>query len=527
MATKGYWRSRGYWADPVIERDRARVFSPTLDAMISPDDSVRLVDEVLSQVDWSAWEAQYDGKRGQPPIHPRYIAAAMLYGMYRGIRSTRRLEEACNYRLDFMWLVEGRVIDHTTFSKFRTKFKKPLKSLFRQIGEIAMTLGLITLGEVAFDGTRVKANNSRYHTRTAKTLEEKLAALDALFEQLLQEQHAADAQELGLGSPIQLPEALADLESRRAKIAAALEKAREADEARRRQGVNPEQNPAQIPTTDPDSKVMPNKEGGYAPNYTPVVTTDAHDGFIVDVDVLSDVNETLAAPAAVDRIKETFGVAPENFLTDAGNNSGQVMAEMEKRDVAFYAPAESNQPQAGDAAYREDPTQPVPDSQWSELKRNAQGQLDKSTFTYSPADDVYRCPLGMKLKFEKTQPLNRTGGRIRRRIYRCDDCESCPLKAACLSKQSKRGRTIARDQYEEVRERTAARMSTPAARELYNQRPRIAETPFAILKAIMGIRQFLLRGLEKVKIEWTWAAIAFNLMKLVRNIQKMRTQSAT
>ena len=63
-------------------------------------------------------------------------------------------------------------------------------------------------------------------------------------------------------------------------------------------------------------------------------------------------------------------------------------------------------------------------------------------------------------------------------------------------------------------------------RELDNQRPRIAETPFAILKAIMGIRQFLLRGLEKVKIEWTWAAVAFNLMKLVRHLAKMRAQSA-
>ena len=183
----------GYWADPVIERERARVYWPTLDSMIAPDDPVRLVDEVLSQVDWSSWESKYKGNRGQPPIHPRFVAAALLYGMFRGIRSTRRLEEACCYRFDFQWLVEGRRIDHTTFSKFRTKFKGPLKNLFRQIGRIAMNLGLITLGEVAFDGTRVKANNNRYKRRTAKTLTEKLEMLDELFEQMLQEQNAADA----------------------------------------------------------------------------------------------------------------------------------------------------------------------------------------------------------------------------------------------------------------------------------------------------------------------------------------------
>ncbi|MFV2068271.1 MAG: transposase [Pirellulales bacterium] len=90
--------------------------------------------------------------------------------------------------------------------------------------------------------------------------------------------------------------------------------------------------------------------------------------------------------------------------------------------------------------------------------------------------------------------------------------------------RSNNGRTITRDEYEDARERTAVRMSTPEARELYNQRPHIAETPFAILKSIMGLRLFLLRGLEKVKTEWMWAATSFNLMKLVRAIGKMRAE---
>ena len=157
-----------------------------------------------------------------------------------------------------------------------------------------------------------------------------------------------------------------------------MDKARAADELRRQQGVNPEKNPAQIPTTDPDSKVMPNKEGGYAPNYTPVATTDGENGFLVDVDVLAEVNESSAAAASVDRIEENFGAKPEKFLTDAGNHSGQVIAEMEERDVEFYAPVESNEPQPGDAAYRKDPTQPVPESDCPNLKRNNRGQLDKS-----------------------------------------------------------------------------------------------------------------------------------------------------
>jgi hypothetical protein len=156
---------------------------------------------------------------------------------------------------------------------------------------------------------------------------------------------------------------LADVDQRRQRVQAALDQARAADEARRQQGVNPETNPAQVPTTDPDSRVMPNKEGGYAPNYTPIATTDGERGFIVDCDVLAEVNEG-----------------------------------------------------------------------------------------------------------------------------------------------------------------SAARMSRESSRKLYNQRPRIAETTFGILKLVMGFRQFLLRGLEKVKTEWLWAATAFNLMKLSRELGKLRAE---
>jgi len=289
----------GYWAEPRIDRHETRVFWPSLDAMIRDDDPVRFVDEILGSLNWSEWEAHYKRERGQPPIHPRHVAAAILYGMYRGIRSSRKLEEACCYRFDFIWLVEGRRIDHTTFNKFRTKFRDPLKGLFRQIGRTAMTLGVIRLGVVAFDGTRAKANNSRYKTLTGKTLEAKLEAVDELFEQMMAAMAATDAQQSEEGSPTRLPEALADLEGRREQIREALEKAKASDEARRKQGIDPEKNPAQVPITDPDSQVMPNKEGGFAPNYTPTATTDGYRGFIVDADVLASVNEGEAAVASV------------------------------------------------------------------------------------------------------------------------------------------------------------------------------------------------------------------------------------
>lgn len=511
----------GYWTEPFLDRNRTFIYSPTLDSVIDPDDPVRLVDEVLAEVDWSEWEAAYNGRRGQPPIHPRYIAGAILYGLYRGIRSSRKLEEACRYRFDFIWLVEGLHIDHTTFATFRTKFREPLKNLFRQIGHIAMTLGLIRLGEVAFDGTRVKANNGRYKTLTANGMERKLAALDALFEQMLSELTANDDQQAGPDSPTRLPDALAEVQRRRQHIQAALKQAQEADPKR-----HSEKHPTQVPTTDPDSKVMPNKEGGYAPNYTPIVTTDSQCGFIVDCDVLDEVNETGAAIETVDRMEETFGQKPDKFLTDAGNISGVVMQAMEERGVEFYAPVESNLPREGNPAKRDDPTQPVPEAEWSKLKRNAHGRLDKSCFVYSPEHDCYYCPQGHAMPFDKHKPRTQRGTRVEARTYRSPSCSGCPLAAVCVSPQSKGNRTITRDEHEAVRERTAARMATAEGQGVYRQRAWIAETPFAILKSVMGIRQFLLRGLEKVKTEWLWAVTSFNLTKLARIKGILRAERA-
>ena len=484
-----------YWAKPVIGRER---LIPSLDSLIAKDDSVRLFQEVMDEVGWGPWEAEYKRSGlGQPAIHPRHIASVIIYGLYRGIRSSRKLEEACCYRFDFMWLVENRRIDHTTFAKFRTKFHAPLKDLFRQVGRMAMNLGLIRLCEVAFDGTRVKANNSRYKARTAKTLEEKLHALDELFEQLTANLAAVDAEQEGLGSPTRLPAELANVEQRREQVRRALAKAKAADEARRKQGVNPEKKPAQVPTTDVDSGVMPNKEGGFAPNYTPTATTDGHQGFIIDCDVLGEVREGEAAIPSVERIEENFGRKPEKFLTDGGNNSGEIMHEMEQRGVEFYAPVASNRPQEGNPAKRDDPTQPVSPADWPKLPRNQQKQLDKSCFVYDAEKDQYYCPQGCVMPFEKTVPGQHGAQRTIVRIYRCHDCPGCPLAKACLSAQNQNGRTISRDGYEEVRERTATRMASESGRQLYNQRPRIAETTFGILKSVMGLRQFLLRRIGK------------------------------
>ncbi|MBN2382121.1 transposase [bacterium] len=109
------------WAKPKINKYQTSLFSPTLDDRIPEDHPVRLYQELLTIQDWHSWEQEYDQTRGQPAFHPRLLAGAILYGLSRKINSSRQLEDACCNRLDFMWLVDGHTIDHSTFAAFRVR----------------------------------------------------------------------------------------------------------------------------------------------------------------------------------------------------------------------------------------------------------------------------------------------------------------------------------------------------------------------------------------------------------------------
>jgi len=108
-------------------------------------------------------------------------------------------------------------------------------------------------------------------------------------------------------------------------------------------------------------------------------------------------------------------------------------------------------------------------------------------------------------------------------VCRCDLCATCEHRDQCVSERSKSGRTVTRDAYTPERERLAATMGDPEKKKAYDQRMRIAETPFGLLKEVVGLRQFLLRGLEKVQTEWRWACLSLNLDKLVRGMIDLRS----
>lgn len=507
-----------YWSRAPQSREQLVLFAARLDDALASDHTVRLLDEILGRLDWSAWEAAYDGRRGQPPIHPRVLASALLYGLLKRIRSSRALEEALTLRLDFRWLVEGRTIDHTTLSEFRRRHAAALKDLFVQVGLVAQRSGLLPLAQLAYDGTRIRANNRRSGTRTPQELRELRAALTAKFAELEQRMTTEDArEEEAFGGESSLPAELADVQRRQAQVDAALAELARVEAAG-------ETVPKRLPLTDPESRLTPNKDGGFAPNYTPLATVDAAHGFIVAADVIAMTDEEHHLTAQLDAVQQDFALsaAPAELLADGAMPTGENLQALEDRGVTLYAPAAELDP-AKNPAIRDDPTQPVPAERWdqlptSEVKEHSRQrpQLTKQAFVYDAERDVYWCPVGQSLAAEQTTSETSGAGRAVRTRYKAAEssCAACALRERCLQPTAKR-REISRYAHEALQEQLARRMATAEARAKYARRREVVERPFAVIKQHFGARRFLLRGLERVRTEWRWLATAFNLERLL------------
>lgn len=511
------------WAKAPQPREQIVLFPTRLDEAVGADHQVRLLHDILSQLDWSKWESIYDLRRGQPPIHPRILASVILYGLLTRIRSSRALEEALQIRLDFRWLVEGRSIDHTTISEFRRKNAAALKDTFVQIGMVAREMGCLPLERLAFDGTRMRANNRKTGTRKPSRLREMKKELAEKFAELESKIAAADNRDeevLGDQSAHALSEELADVERRKRRVDAAileLERLEQTDEPV----------PNRLPITDPQSRLTPNKEGGYAPNYTPLATVDVDSGLIVSADVIANTNEDKYLIPAIEDVQQQFGLdapVPE-VLADGLMATGENLAACEERGIDLYSPL-AGQCEADNPAFRDDLTQPVAAADRDRLptkKVNRKGvkskQLDKQAFVYDSENNCYWCPEGKRLPYTNTTTEKVRGRRRVRRRYKAaeEDCAACPLRDVCLQGNAKR-RTINREQHESHREAHAAKMATTEAKEKYSRRRHPGERPFAVTKHVFNARRFLLRGLDQVKQEWQWIAMAFNLTLLIGHL---------
>ncbi len=247
-----------------VPRHQMVLYPQSLDQVILADAPVRRLAALLDEIDWGTWEQAYTGW-GQPPIHPRYMAGAILLGLLRKVLSTRELEEAACKHVDFIWLFEGHTPDHSTFAKFRKRHGDAIEELHKHIAKMLVMKREKALLHLIIDGTRLRADSDRQGARTAKTIEFIIGELERRMDELKRNDEPEIARQTEYFDGMEPPQDeedkvawldrnIATLEKKRTKYQKALEKAHQRD-ARAQQHNAKKAKPVRVPVTDPDAQV--------------------------------------------------------------------------------------------------------------------------------------------------------------------------------------------------------------------------------------------------------------------------------
>jgi transposase len=435
--------------------DEAQLLPPSVQDYVPKDHLSRLIVALVREsLDLSAIVGSYTSGLGQPPFDPRLMTALLLHGYASGVYSSRRIARASVERADFMMIVAGDAPDFRTVSEFRRRHLKALAGLFVQVLKLAEKAGLVKLGHVALDGTKIKANASKHKAMSYARMKTRDAELAAEVDRWLQAAEAADAQEdklYGSKRGDELPDWVADKAKRLAKIRAAkaeLEaeaKAAAAEEERRRQQAEeeriaegrkksgrapspPQAEPdgkAQRNFTDPQSRILKTKDG-YIQGYNAQAAVDATAQIVVAHTLDNNGSDQAQFIPLLDAVKANLKRNPDEVSADAGYCSAANLRTLSRRRINGYI-ATGRQHHGSKSATAKRPLKPG-----SLLAR-------------------------MSLK------LRRAGHRSR-----------------------------------------------------YRLRKQVVEPVFGQIKQARGFRQFLLRGIEKVKAEWALICTAHNITKLAR-----------
>ena len=344
--------------------DQVSLFPPSVSDYVPPSHPVHFVrDLVRDELDLEAVYVSYDDARGAPAFHPAMMTALLLYAYTQGIYSSRRIARACEDRLDFHAVMASAKPDFRTISEFRRRHLKALSGLFVQVLKLCAEAGLVKLGHVALDGTKIKANASKHKAMSYARMQKAEAALAAEVADWLKAAEAADRKDdASLGADQrgdELPDWVADKQQRLAKIReakAALEaeakaqaeakaKAKNDDDDRGagpRPGRKPKHPPgtpkpkAQRNFTDPDSQIMPGRDG-FIQAYSGQAAVDATAQVIVAHSLSNSSADCPCLLPLTDAITQNMGgKKAKEISADAGYCSEANLAGLKAREISAY-----------------------------------------------------------------------------------------------------------------------------------------------------------------------------------------------
>ena len=439
------------------DRGTGFLLPPSVDEWLPQRHLARFVVEVVEGLDLSAMSRSYRGT-GSASYHPTPLLGLLIYGYATGVFSSRKLERATYDSVAFRFIAANDHPDHDTIATFRRRFLKDIEALFVKVLLLAREMGVLKMGTVALDGTKIHANASRHSALSYDHAGKIEAQLKAEVADLLAMAEAADQADVPDGMSI--PEELARREDRLEKLAAARTKiearakeryardlaeheaklaAREAKTAAtgKKPSGQPPQPPVegplptdQINLTDEASRIMPVAGGGFEQCYNAQAAVAVGSLLVVAADVAQAVNDKQQIGPMLNQI----GTLPDEL--------GEVQTLL--ADTGYFSAA--NVAACGAAGI--DPL--------IAMGRQAH---------HPPLNELF-----------------------------CDD----PLAPESPTPV----------------EAMAHRLKTRAGRDLYALRKQTPEPVFGIIKAVMGFRQFLLRGLDKVRGEWRLVTMAWNLKRM-------------
>ena len=443
----------------VFDPDQGLLLPPSLDDWLPGEHLARFIAELVDEhLDLSRIRAAYTEGRGGPPYDPRLMVRILLYGYTIGVRSSRMIETKCIDDVPFRWLAGGVAPDYRAIARFRKRHLSALGHLFVQALALCQAAGMVRLGRVALDGTKVRANASKRKAMSYARMSDKEKILAAEVSALLAEAERIDkAEDAKYGKNRrgdELPEELQRRESRLAKIGqakAALEeeerqRAREHAEAAARERGDDEDTvaskgaaaaatatpkpKAQRNFTDPDSKIMLTGDGAFRQCYNAQAVVDEDHQVIVATDVNTNASDVGNLIAMTQQTVANTGQAPHQLLADAGYFSANNLAAAD-----HYAAEHGTQFYIAPGRHRRGDPPPV-----------------------APRGRI---------------PNDATG-----------------------------------------KQRMARKLATNKGRKVYARRKAIVEPVFGQMHTLQNAKQLLLRGLDQARGEWLLLATCHNLRKL-------------
>jgi transposase len=496
-------------------QDQLLVLPPSLDDLISSDHTVRVVNDVINRINIEPLLKAYHIKGGSN-YHPLMLLKVLVYGYVTNIYSSGKLAEACRERIPFMWLSAMNKPDHNTINRFRgVRLKHALRAVFEDVVQLLAQEGLLSIDQVYTDGTKIEANANKYTFVWKKSIQANKEKMKKQLEEIWNYAQNIAAAEDRMPEPPDLssinPEsvnatveklnkALAGNEQMDKKVRAELRyinKNFPQNIARyeKQESILAERN--SYSKTDPDATFMrmkedPMRNGQLKPGYNVQISTSNQ--FIVNYSVHPNPTDTLTLKSHLEQHEKSFGKAPQTLTADAGYGSEENYTLLEQKGVQGYV--KYNMFDKG---------------QNETYKNKFPFHADK--LFYNEPEDVYICPMGQKMHYIGDSHRKSGNGFIQTsRRYQSKNCSNCPLNGACHKSKTNR---IIEINVNLKRQKQKAHELLNSEQGIRQRKKRCFDVQpvFANIKQNHGFRPFMLRGKEKVSIEWGLLAIAQNIRK--------------